>query len=447
MRRRFSKSGVPTPKTSEPQGVPIPMSAERPQTSSVASSLPTPSLAAALARRRFTLSGAADSQNQGLTVYCRMPFSRSFLSEDQFQCSICLDIFINPASTPCGHSFCMACIGRYWDGAKLCQCPLCKETFKKRPDLQINRTLREITEQFKSMSGVSRLGSGRWRDVLGAGGGGGGGEEADHQDPSTIEREWMDTKTQLHMSEAEIHQLILQRQRKMEEISSSLAQLQLSVERETAGVMCVFSALVCAVERSQAELMEVIEMSRRLAEHQADDVIRQLEQEVNELRKRSHALSQLAQSDDYVHCIKSYPALCTPPPIRDWSGVSVNPDLGTVPIYTSLSVLVQRFQEEISRMVEFELSWVPCRTLCGKGSTWNQKDSTWNQKDSTWNQKDSTWKQKDSSLEREGFYLEQKDSTGTEGFSWNEGFYLEQKVYPTGQKDSTWNQKDFCHKG
>nr|XP_046176397.1 zinc finger protein RFP-like [Oncorhynchus gorbuscha] len=154
MRRRFSKSGVKTPKTSEPQ----------------ASSLPTPSLAAALARRRFTLSGAADSQNQGLPVYCRMPLSRSFLSEDQFQCSICLDIFINPASTPCGHSFCMACIGRHWDGAKLCQCPLCKETFKKRPDLQINRTLREITEQFKSMSGVSRLGSGTWRGVLGAGG-------------------------------------------------------------------------------------------------------------------------------------------------------------------------------------------------------------------------------------------------------------------------------------
>uniref|UniRef100_A0A8K9XHS4 B30.2/SPRY domain-containing protein n=1 Tax=Oncorhynchus mykiss TaxID=8022 RepID=A0A8K9XHS4_ONCMY len=190
---------------------------------------------------------------------------------------------------------------------------------------------------------------------LGGGGGGGrgGGEDRDHQDPSTIEREWMDTKTQLHMSEAEIHQLILQRQRKMEEIRSSLAQLQLSVERETAGVMCVFSALVCAVERSQAELMEVIEMSRRLAEHKADDVIRQLEQEVNELRKRSHALSQLAQSDDYVHCKKTYPALCTPPPIRDWSGVSVNSDLGTGPIYTSLSVLVQRFQEEISRMVQF----------------------------------------------------------------------------------------------
>uniref|UniRef100_A0A3Q2Z1K6 Bloodthirsty-related gene family, member 1 n=1 Tax=Hippocampus comes TaxID=109280 RepID=A0A3Q2Z1K6_HIPCM len=77
----------------------------------------------------------------------------NLLSSDQFQCSICLDIFNNPSSTPCGHSFCVTCINQYWDGAKVCQCPLCKRTFQKRPDLQINRTLREITEQFRSMSG------------------------------------------------------------------------------------------------------------------------------------------------------------------------------------------------------------------------------------------------------------------------------------------------------
>lgn len=34
---------------------------------------------------------------------------------------------------------------------QVCQCPLCKKTFQKRPELQVNRTLREITEQFRSM--------------------------------------------------------------------------------------------------------------------------------------------------------------------------------------------------------------------------------------------------------------------------------------------------------
>ncbi|XP_056156325.1 zinc finger protein RFP [Lampris incognitus] len=411
----------------------------------------------------------------------------SFLSDEQFQCSICLDVFTNPSSTPCGHSFCMACISRYWDGSKSCQCPLCKKTFQKRPDLQINRTLREITEQFKSMRGVVAGGGGggvaRDRRTGKGGGVGEGGmpddvfyelrrrlprqvqmnhstliteeqrqisssipiltsfsplapsgvpplassvpnpspiaastltqnsqtytpallpppqsrhsgrrrftlsgvgdsqslplceihrrgilvycrtdrvcicpecEALDHQNHDTVpvETEWMEKKAQLSVSQQEIQEMIRQRVKKVEEIRMSVAELQLAVERETAGSVCVFSALVCAIERSQAELMEVMEMSRRAAEHQADALIRQLELEVAELRRRGQALSELAQSEDQIHCVKSFLTLSTPPPTRDWSRVSVNSDLGTGTIYRSLAALVERFQEQLKNIAE-----------------------------------------------------------------------------------------------
>lgn len=55
-----------------------------------------------------------------LLSFHRMSLHGSFLSDEQFQCSICLDVFTNPSSTPCGHSFCMTCISRYWDGCKVC---------------------------------------------------------------------------------------------------------------------------------------------------------------------------------------------------------------------------------------------------------------------------------------------------------------------------------------
>ncbi|XP_041927309.1 zinc finger protein RFP-like isoform X1 [Alosa sapidissima] len=75
-----------------------------------------------------------------------MATSGSVLSADQFQCPICLDVLSEPVSTPCGHNFCSGCIKRSWDSAVVCQCPLCKETFFRRPALRVNTTLREVAE-------------------------------------------------------------------------------------------------------------------------------------------------------------------------------------------------------------------------------------------------------------------------------------------------------------
>ncbi|XP_057210675.1 E3 ubiquitin-protein ligase TRIM69-like [Triplophysa rosa] len=64
-------------------------------------------------------------------------------------CSICLDVFSDPVSTPCGHNFCKICLSTYWNNSQDCRCPNCKETFKQRPDLNIYTTLREVVDEHK----------------------------------------------------------------------------------------------------------------------------------------------------------------------------------------------------------------------------------------------------------------------------------------------------------
>ncbi|ROL48804.1 Tripartite motif-containing protein 47, partial [Anabarilius grahami] len=71
---------------------------------------------------------------------------------DVFQCSICLDVFTDPVTTPCEHNFCKTCLKKHWDNSQTCNCPYCKKTFKHRPDLKINTTLREITDYHKKNS-------------------------------------------------------------------------------------------------------------------------------------------------------------------------------------------------------------------------------------------------------------------------------------------------------
>ncbi|KAM9425667.1 E3 ubiquitin-protein ligase TRIM39-like [Pholidichthys leucotaenia] len=77
-----------------------------------------------------------------------MSSARKHQSEDQFLCSICLDVFTNPVTTPCGHNFCKNCIDQHWNQSVLYKCPICNENFGTKPQLKINRLLFEITSEF-----------------------------------------------------------------------------------------------------------------------------------------------------------------------------------------------------------------------------------------------------------------------------------------------------------
>ncbi|XP_043933158.1 E3 ubiquitin-protein ligase TRIM47 [Protopterus annectens] len=77
----------------------------------------------------------------------------TFFTKEQFVCSICLEVFRDPATIPCGHSFCIACLKAYWDRGdreSLYLCPICREVFKPRPALRRNNILKDVVEHFLS---------------------------------------------------------------------------------------------------------------------------------------------------------------------------------------------------------------------------------------------------------------------------------------------------------
>uniref|UniRef100_UPI0037E963B2 E3 ubiquitin-protein ligase TRIM21-like n=1 Tax=Semicossyphus pulcher TaxID=241346 RepID=UPI0037E963B2 len=78
-----------------------------------------------------------------------MSAASCLLTEDQFLCSICLDVFTDPVSTPCGHNFCKTCITQHWDVNVSCQCPNCQKVFYTRPELQVNTFISEVAAQFR----------------------------------------------------------------------------------------------------------------------------------------------------------------------------------------------------------------------------------------------------------------------------------------------------------
>ncbi|XP_048038252.1 tripartite motif-containing protein 16-like protein [Megalobrama amblycephala] len=74
------------------------------------------------------------------------------VSQDEFTCSVCLDLLKDPVTIHCGHSYCKICITGCWDQEdqeRVYSCPQCRQTFSPRPALAKNTILAEVVEKLK----------------------------------------------------------------------------------------------------------------------------------------------------------------------------------------------------------------------------------------------------------------------------------------------------------
>ncbi|XP_037623512.1 E3 ubiquitin-protein ligase TRIM39-like [Sebastes umbrosus] len=328
-----------------------------------------------------------------------MSAASCLLTEDQFLCSICLDVFTDPVSTPCGHNFCKTCITQHWDIKVPFQCPNCKELFYTRPELRVNTFISEMAAQFRQSAQQKASSSSSEQQAAKP------GEVPcdvctgtklkalksclvclesycethlephltrsslkkhqlidpvenlegrmctnhdkllelfcktdqmcvcmlctvlDHKthDVVPLKKEYEGKKAELGKTEAEIQQMIQKRRVKIQEMKHSVGLSKENADREIADGVQVFTALKESVERSQAELIDSIKEKQRKTEKQAEGFIKELEQEISELKKRSTEVEQLSRSEDHLHLLQSFTFLNAAPPTKNWTEVEVCP--------------------------------------------------------------------------------------------------------------------------
>ncbi|XP_033982755.1 E3 ubiquitin-protein ligase TRIM39-like [Trematomus bernacchii] len=354
------------------------------------------------------------------------------LTEDQFLCSICLDVFTDPVAIPCGHNFCKACISEHWDRNVQCQCPNCKEDFDRRPVLRVNTFISEMAAQFRQSAQQKASSSSSEQHVVKP------GEVPcdactgtrlkalkscleclesycethlephltkkglkrhqlidpvenlegrmcvkhdkllelfcktdqvcvcmlctvlDHKthDVVPLKEGYEGKKAELGKTEADIQQMIQKRRLKIQEMNRSVELSKEGADREIADGVQVFTALKESVERSQAELIDTIKEKQRETEEQAEGFIKELEQEISELRKRSSEVEQLSRSEDQLHLLQSFTSLNTAPPTKNWTEVRVRPPSYEGTMRRAVTQLEETLSKQMKKLLEVELKRV-----------------------------------------------------------------------------------------
>ncbi|XP_045842275.1 tripartite motif-containing protein 65 isoform X2 [Meles meles] len=72
--------------------------------------------------------------------------------EDVLTCSICLGLYVEPVTLPCGHNFCGACIGDWGRGCDKA-CPECRKPFPDGAELRRNVALSAVLEAMRAGPG------------------------------------------------------------------------------------------------------------------------------------------------------------------------------------------------------------------------------------------------------------------------------------------------------
>ncbi|XP_058634571.1 E3 ubiquitin-protein ligase TRIM39-like isoform X1 [Onychostoma macrolepis] len=329
-----------------------------------------------------------------------VPFMSSSISSltEELQCSICLDVFTDPVTTPCGHNFCKTCLNKCWDNSQTCSCPYCKETFKQRPDLKINTTLRELIDHYKKKSSekkpevlcdiceerklkalksclvcqssycethlephlrVAGLKKHKLMDPA--------SNLEDyicqkherplelfcrddqtcvcsicnvkyHKNHNTvsIEEESQEKKIELMKTQKDMQQMIQNRIKKIQEIKHS------------AEVRKMF----------YTELLEMMEKQQKTADKQEQELIEELDREITELKMRNTELNHLSHTEDHLHLLQIHSSLCSPRNTRNWPEISMktHESLGT--LRRALTKLKDTIDEKLTQTVSSELKWM-----------------------------------------------------------------------------------------
>ncbi|XP_070785522.1 E3 ubiquitin-protein ligase TRIM39-like [Enoplosus armatus] len=176
--------------------------------------------------------------------------------------------------------------------------------------------------------------------------------ETDHRSHDTVpvEREGQEKKAQMNRIKADVQQMIQGRLQKVEEIKHSVELSKKNSKRAIVESMEVFSTLFRSLERSQAELVEMIQRKQAAAEQKAERLITELELEITELERKRREMEQLSCTEDHLHLLQRFPALTSPPSAKACTDIIIHSDICLGTVRTAVANIEQQLQSALKKL-------------------------------------------------------------------------------------------------
>ncbi|XP_077074123.1 E3 ubiquitin-protein ligase TRIM21-like [Siphateles boraxobius] len=139
----------------------------------------------------------------------------------------------------------------------------------------------------------------------------------------------------------DVRQMIQDRMKRIKEIQHSVELRKKNTKKDKSFSDTIFNVLIGYIEKCRSDRMEMIEEQQKAAEKQAEDLIKELQQEITELEQLSH-------TDDHLRLIQMCSSLDSRPRTKNWTEIRIDSDVNV----NSLSKALAQLKKTLDTIME-----------------------------------------------------------------------------------------------
>ncbi|XP_036438457.1 tripartite motif-containing protein 16-like [Colossoma macropomum] len=169
----------------------------------------------------------------------------------------------------------------------------------------------------------------------------------DHKGHDTVAAAAERTEKQRELKEVQrkSQQRLQQKEKKLQELKQAVVTLKRSAQAAVEDSERIFTELIRSIEKKRSEVTELIRTQEKNQLRQTEDLLKNLQQEIDDLKRRNTELEQLSVTEDHINFLQGFQSLSVSSGCEDSSSITVHQHPSFDGVRKSLSDLKERLEE------------------------------------------------------------------------------------------------------
>ncbi|XP_076126282.1 tripartite motif-containing protein 16-like isoform X2 [Alosa pseudoharengus] len=168
-----------------------------------------------------------------------------------------------------------------------------------------------------------------------------------HKGHDTVSASAGRKEKQAHLGETQrkFQHRIQEKEKELQELRKAVETLKSSAQTAVEDSDKTFTEMIHFIEKRRSEVKEQIRAHEKAEVSRAEGLLKQLEQEISELKRRDAELEQLSHTEDHIHFLKTFESVSNTPETTDVSSICVNQSLSFEAVKKSVSSLKGQLED------------------------------------------------------------------------------------------------------